>query len=534
MLTPLRLRPVALAGLAALVSCGPALPDPAPEAEKLRQASLEQLGSNTKHCTAQRKATEPDLFGWDSGSRAKVKATAEQGLVVVHFEQHGCDIALAVLNCTTSKTAYHYTPRHAQQTRFAENDADLYAHFPVAVADLRGRLGADRAIRADYRMEGIDMIPIGTTIEPKDLRGSECDAATHVVSAIHRGAFAVAAASLSELRAGGNLFEASAKQKLGIFDGDGFQEACDGARTKGTRASGCDEPLRIELQPLQLARRALPRPCPRRSPYPCRSPCAVDRARAAPPPAPAPPRAARSLAARAVAALKRSADPFSAPPAPAPGGACTEAMVRIPGGSFAPSFDDDHHVTVGRYCLDRTEVTVAAYAHCPRCRAPSAGGWCNGPGMGKDDHPQNCVSWNDAVTYCAWLGKRLPTEAEWEFAARGGGTHQLWPWGNAPAGSDHACYNRWSVEDRGTCAVGRFPEGSFGLADMAGNVWEWVADWYGPFAPGDPQATPTKGVGRVMRGGAWTSSSFVDIGTSSRAATWPTNRDDYLGFRCAS
>jgi formylglycine-generating enzyme required for sulfatase activity len=154
--------------------------------------------------------------------------------------------------------------------------------------------------------------------------------------------------------------------------------------------------------------------------------------------------------------------------------------------------------------------------------------------MGKDDHPQNCVSWHDAATYCAWLGKRLPTEAEWEFAARGGDTHQPWPWGDAPFTVGRACSNRWSVEERGTCPVGRYPEGSFGLSDMAGNVWEWVADWYGPFAPGEPQVTPTKGAGRVIRGGAWTSSSPADLGISSRAGTWPTNRDDYLGFRCAS
>jgi hypothetical protein len=142
MLTPRSHRLAALA-CSALVSCGTALP--ALDAEGLRQASLDQLGA-TRGCTAQRKATEPDLFGWDSGSRGKVKATAEQGLVVVHFEQHGCDVAIAVLNCTSTKVGYRYTPRHALQSRFAENDADLYVHFPIAVAGLRARLGAGRGV----------------------------------------------------------------------------------------------------------------------------------------------------------------------------------------------------------------------------------------------------------------------------------------------------------------------------------------------------------------------------------------------------
>src|SRR6185437_9990431 len=109
--------PVAVAavslGCALSGACGiPSLPDPGAPAEKLRAASVETLSTNPKKCTSLRKATEPDLFGWDPGSRGKVKATAEQGLVVVHFEEHGCDIAISVLNCTTDKVAYRYTPRH--------------------------------------------------------------------------------------------------------------------------------------------------------------------------------------------------------------------------------------------------------------------------------------------------------------------------------------------------------------------------------------------------------------------------------------
>ena len=149
--------------------------------------------------------------------------------------------------------------------------------------------------------------------------------------------------------------------------------------------------------------------------------------------------------------------------------------------------------------------------------------------------PQNCVSWDDAVAYCASVGKRLPVEAEWEFAARGGPAQRRWPWGAGPPTDERACWNRWDPDDRGTCAAGSFPDGPFGLKDMAGNVWEWVADWYGPHAPrpGEPPPEGGKAAGRVLRGGAWSSSSPGDLRGSNRTGMWPTNRDDYLGFRCA-
>ena len=144
-------------------------------------------------------------------------------------------------------------------------------------------------------------------------------------------------------------------------------------------------------------------------------------------------------------------------------------------------------VLLDAFWIDRTEVTKAQYQRCVEagvCAAPS----CSGTGKG--DHPVVCVSWRDASKYCAWAGRRLPTEAEWEKAARGTDGRK-YPWGNQDVVGnllnfcDINCSNSWkeaAVNDgyAETAPVGTYLAGAspYGAWDMAGNVWEWVADWY--------------------------------------------------------
>lgn len=234
---------------------------------------------------------------------------------------------------------------------------------------------------------------------------------------------------------------------------------------------------------------------------------------------------------------------------------CPAGMVRISGGSFTMGSrdglgdEDEHSAEVGGFCLDRTEVTVAMYramcaARCgPEGRAAKCDGcsdsdltpyeWCNWQRRDREDHPINCVSWEDAERYCRWAGKRLPTEQEWEYAARGGAEQREYPWGQGNPSDANAC---WSRND-GTCRVASYPVEAFGLHDMGGNVREWVQDWYGKYPTRGSRnyAGPASGSFRVIRGGSWDVGVVVPslLRGSSRLRFAPARRSRGLGFRCA-
>ena len=163
-----------------------------------------------------------------------------------------------------------------------------------------------------------------------------------------------------------------------------------------------------------------------------------------------------------------------------------------------------------------------------------------------DDHPVVCISWNDAQAFCAWLAGveghklgfcRLPTEAEWEYACRAETQTAFWP-GDALL-TDHANYNglaggggKPGLFREGTTPVWVFPPNAWGLYDVHGNVWEWCADWYGPYPEGDaadPQGPPS-GKHRVLRGGSWRN-QLRFLRSAARNHQAPAGRDRDAGFR---
>ena len=204
-----------------------------------------------------------------------------------------------------------------------------------------------------------------------------------------------------------------------------------------------------------------------------------------------------------------------------------------------------HRVSISKpFWLWQTEVTVKAYEQfCEETARtmPAEPGSGEMPGFNPDwrlkDHPMVKVSWRQARDFCTWSGDHLPTEAEWEYAARGGVDGLKYPWGND---CSHDEANFWKTggldQWKHTAPVASFPANGFGLHDMVGNIYEWVANWYGEDyyrqSPVTDPRGPTRGTQRVVRRGP----GFINprvLRTSSRLRVDPDARRIYLGFRCA-
>jgi ribose transport system permease protein len=222
----------------------------------------------------------------------------------------------------------------------------------------------------------------------------------------------------------------------------------------------------------------------------------------------------------------------------------TDIMTEVPTGPFIMGSDTGaedeapaHEVDLPAFEIDVFEVTNADFAKFVEATgyqtdAEKEGRTRNWRSVaeGKDNHPVVFVSWNDAVAYCQWLGKRLPTEAEWEKAARGT-EGRIYPWGND---YDPAKANVKDTGLRGTAVVGSFGAGAspYGVEDMAGNVWEWTADWYEAYPGSDSQSDYFGQRFKVLRGGGWFETADA-VRTTVRNANSETAASDDVGFRCA-
>jgi len=219
-------------------------------------------------------------------------------------------------------------------------------------------------------------------------------------------------------------------------------------------------------------------------------------------------------------------------------------MVLIPAGDFEMGSNDEdnekpvHTVYLDDFYMDVYEVTNAQYKKFMDATGHKEPGYWNDPKYNDPHQPVVRVTWHDAKAYCEWAGKRLPTEAEWEKAAREGLMGRKFPWGDNLNHED-ANYQGTGGRDRWTytAPVGSFAPNGYGLHDMAGNVCEWCMDWYdlGYYAksPRRNPMGPNLGTERVLRGGSWSYNTFTILRVASRGHLGPSNTGLSVGFRCA-
>jgi sulfatase modifying factor 1 len=236
-------------------------------------------------------------------------------------------------------------------------------------------------------------------------------------------------------------------------------------------------------------------------------------------------------------------------------------LLEIPGGTFEmgcsvsdgscdPENQPVHSITLSPYWIEATEVTVGAFKECVDaggCSAPANVDLpCSYGSPLAIDHPINCVTWQQAADYCEWKGRRLPTEAEWEFAARSN-SGRPFPWGTAEATCEFAHMfqmmseqSTFGCDTNDTAPVGSYPTGvsPFGVLDMAGNVEEWVADWFSltwyAESPAEDPIGPAEGMQRSVRGGDYYDASPFNLRTMERARANPDSTAPERGFRCAA
>ena len=223
--------------------------------------------------------------------------------------------------------------------------------------------------------------------------------------------------------------------------------------------------------------------------------------------------------------------------------------LTIPGGKFTMGTDSGeaylgdakpaHEVSIKTFKLAKTAVTVAQYAECVakgRCTEPvsfAQDDLCNWGDPGRQFHPVNCVNWNQAQAYARFKGARLPSEAEWEYAARSGGRNQKYPWGNNDPATELAIFNT-----SGTKPVCSRPLGNTaqGLCDMSGNVAQWVQDKHQfsyKDAPSDGSAFEGEGPLRIVRGGSFYDSKAFRLLAGIRGRFDPADNHISIGFRIA-
>jgi formylglycine-generating enzyme required for sulfatase activity len=483
-----------------LAACGG---QPGPAAS-LGEAPRYQPDNQAK-ATVVKSSLRPLIIDWSGQDLALLEGQSKSGLVVVKYAPATNQLELLSHCRVDGSYGYVGTTRQHEELKVTDRK-DLQARFALGVGKLEAMLAQNGQLVVSTSIVGLR----GTekTVTRAELKGEDCDRATHLVTLISVGAFRIMTGSDVRGGIGGGVAIVGGAQVSGESAkktdvGGGNEQDCGQASpTDKAPPAGCGSPLRLDLAEI-LEEKPLAKACAGDTVWNGTS-CVARRA------------TARAEAIRPVAAA-----------------GTVRPMIKIPAGTFMMGDADGdgmeqppHSVNVDAFEIDATEVTSREFRDCvtaEKCSPPlTLSPRCNWHPKHRLDHPINCIRWEQARDYCKFVGKRLPTEAEWEYAARGSDGRPF-PWGASPPGQ-RIC---WGGKD-GTCEVGTYPQGKspFGVEDMAGNVSEWTAD----------QACQYDGTrcqdARIYRGGSWFSTETRDLRSTARRFRGPLPRDD-VGMRCA-
>jgi formylglycine-generating enzyme required for sulfatase activity len=433
---------------------------------------------------------ELSTIAWGEDNRALFDIMREKGAVYAQYRQEQGTAALTLIDGCNRAVTYEATPFREVKpySVVLHNRDEAVARFPLGVTNYIKHFDGQRVMRADVVIAGVATIARQEPASQTASINAECAKATHWVSRIYLGVFAFAVGGEAELSGQtGQLFRNQPPAQVHVFD----------------RAGSIEDTHSLTIQSLWKLHPVLLRLSPM---------------------------ASTGMSKRVPIAYAGE-------------------KVTIPASQFSPG-DDELKDAQPRYAdgkpvshriaafqIDRTEVTVAHYNACVGAGfcSPAVSKYhnnCNASFIGRDDYPVNCVSFEQAKTFCESLGERLPTELEWELAARGTDGRR-YPWGNDEP-LNQLCWKRVIANrslETSSCPVGSHPSGAspFGVEDMAGSVFEWTDT---PWCDSYQSNRHCSSTSRVIRGGSVRDEDLTYFRCANREESSEDAVNTFIGFRC--